>query len=79
MEQDPPLHRRHRPAQRLPPGIVAGVTSTLAHLGGPPVTAYLITTDLEPRPLIATTAALFTVVTCSSSPPICSPVYLTVG
>ena len=45
-----------------PTGIVAGATSTLAHLGGPPVIAYLITTDLKPRPLVATTAALFTIV-----------------
>ncbi|MCP4963673.1 MAG: sulfite exporter TauE/SafE family protein, partial [bacterium] len=47
--------RRHA----WPAGLVGGVTSTLAHLGGPPIMAYLMTTDLRPRPLVATTTALF--------------------
>lgn len=42
-----------------PAGFVAGITSTLAHLGGPPVMGYLMTTELKPRPLVATSAALF--------------------
>lgn len=42
-----------------PAGVLAGVTSTLAHLGGPPVMSYLVTTELNPRPLVATSAALF--------------------
>ena len=42
-----------------PAGVTGGITSTLAHLGGPPIMAYLITTPLKPRPLVATNAALF--------------------
>jgi uncharacterized membrane protein YfcA len=42
-----------------PAGFIAGVTSTLAHLGGPPVMSYLMTTELKPRPLVATSAAVF--------------------
>lgn len=42
-----------------PAGIVGGVASTLAHLGGPPVMGYLMTTSLAPRRLVATSAALF--------------------
>lgn len=42
-----------------PAGLLGGATSTLAHLGGPPVMGYLVTTELKPRPLVATSAALF--------------------
>jgi hypothetical protein len=45
-----------------PAGLVAGVTSAVAHLGGPPILAYLLTTDLPPRKFVATSAALFTVI-----------------
>ena len=44
-----------------PAGLIAGVSSALAHLGGPPILAYLLTTDLPPRKFVATSAALFTV------------------
>lgn len=40
-------------------GLVSGVTSTVAHLGGPPIITYLVTTDLKPRRLVATSAGLF--------------------
>ncbi len=48
-------------AQRYawPAGLISGVTSTLAHLGGPPIISYLVTTDLNPRRLVATSAGLF--------------------
>jgi uncharacterized membrane protein YfcA len=48
-------------AQRYawPAGLISGVTSTLAHLGGPPIITYLVTTDLKPRRLVATSAGLF--------------------
>ncbi len=54
-------HSAANKAQRhaWPAGIIAGITSTLAHLGGPPVMGYLMTTDLKPRPLVATSAGLF--------------------
>ena len=54
-------HSAAAKAQRhaWPAGAVAGVTSTLAHLGGPPVMGYLMTTELKPRRLVATSAALF--------------------
>jgi uncharacterized membrane protein YfcA len=42
-----------------PAGAVAGLTSTLAHLGGPPIFAYLMTTKLNPRRFVATSAILF--------------------
>lgn len=45
-----------------PAGLVAGLTSALAHLGGPPILAYLLTTDLSPRRFVATSAALFTAI-----------------
>jgi uncharacterized membrane protein YfcA len=45
-----------------PAGLVGGLSSSLAHLGGPPVFTYLLTTDLSPRRLVATSAALFTVI-----------------
>ena len=37
-------------------GVVSGSTSTLAHVGGPPVTAYLLIQNLTPRTLVATSA-----------------------
>jgi len=40
-------------------GAAAGVTSTVAHVGGPPVSVYLLAARVEPRPFVATTAALF--------------------
>ncbi len=40
-------------------GATAGLTSTLAHLGGPPIIAYLMASRLEPRPLVATSVAFF--------------------
>ena len=45
-----------------PAGLISGFVSALAHLGGPPIFAYLLTTDLKPRKLVATSAALFTIV-----------------
>lgn len=40
-------------------GATAGLTSTLAHLGGPPIIAYLMANRLEPRPMVATSVAFF--------------------
>ncbi len=40
-------------------GATSGLTSTLAHLGGPPVVAYLMSTPLDPRRLVATSVAFF--------------------
>ncbi len=42
-----------------PAGATSGLVSTLAHLGGPPVVVYLMTTDLNPRRFVATSAVLF--------------------
>lgn len=47
------------PALGLVAGGVAGLTSTVAHLGGPPVVAYLMTTRLDPGRLVATSVAFF--------------------
>lgn len=42
-----------------PAGITAGLSSALAHLGGPPIFMYLMTTSLDPRRIVATGAFLF--------------------
>jgi uncharacterized membrane protein YfcA len=42
-----------------PAGVTAGLTSTFAHLGGPPIFVYLMTTNLDPRRFVATSAFLF--------------------
>ncbi|GBD84322.1 sulfite exporter TauE/SafE [bacterium BMS3Abin02] len=49
------LARRHA----WPVGLIAGLSSTIAHLGAPPVVTYLMTTDLKPRRFVATSAAVF--------------------
>jgi uncharacterized membrane protein YfcA len=40
-------------------GMIAGFTSTLAHAGGPPVTIYLLTQNLQPTTFVATSALFF--------------------
>jgi uncharacterized membrane protein YfcA len=40
-------------------GATAGLTSTLAHLGGPPIIVYLMSAGLDPRRLVATSVAFF--------------------
>ena len=40
-------------------GGVAGLTSTLAHIGGPPITIYLMLQDLSPPVFVATSALFF--------------------
>jgi uncharacterized membrane protein YfcA len=42
-------------------GTVAGLTSTLAHVGGPPITIYLLMQNLRPRTLVATSALFFSI------------------
>ena len=60
-----PAIRRRRPiaapgtAWAAAAGAAAGVTSTVAHVGGPPVAVYLLASRVEPRPFVATNAALF--------------------
>lgn len=43
-------------------GSTSGFTSTIAHLGGPPILAYLMTAQLSPRVVVGTSAAFFAVV-----------------
>lgn len=43
-------------------GGTAGLTSTLAHLGGPPIVAYLLTAGVGPRTFVGTSAAFFTTI-----------------
>jgi uncharacterized membrane protein YfcA len=40
-------------------GVIASMTSTLAHVGGPPITIYLMMQKLSPRALVATSALYF--------------------
>lgn len=42
-------------------GTIAGLSSTLAHVGGPPVTIYLLMQELAPRTLVATSALFFAI------------------
>lgn len=55
-------------------GTAAGVTSTVAHVGGPPVAVYLLAARVPPRPYVATSAALFFVINWMKVPG-----YLTAG
>jgi hypothetical protein len=41
---------------------VAGLSSTLAHTGGPPISIYLILQNISPRTFVATSALFFMVV-----------------
>lgn len=43
-------------------GTIAGVTSALAHSGGPPVAMYLLARRTDPVPFVATSALVFAVV-----------------
>lgn len=43
-------------------GVTSGVTSTVAHAGGPPVAIYLLAAETSPVTFVATTAVLFFVV-----------------
>ncbi len=43
-------------------GSSSGVTSTIAHLGGPPIVFYLLSMGLEPRRFVATTVVFFGVI-----------------
>ncbi|MDJ0924869.1 MAG: sulfite exporter TauE/SafE family protein [Acidimicrobiia bacterium] len=45
-----------------PAGVTSGLASTFAHLGGPPVFVYLMSTSLPPRRFVATGAILFATV-----------------
>jgi uncharacterized membrane protein YfcA len=40
-------------------GIITGFSSSLAHIGGPPVSIYLLMQDLQPRVFVATSALFF--------------------
>ena len=43
-------------------GATSGLTSTLAHIGGPPIVMYLMSVRLSPVRLVATSVAFFAVV-----------------
>lgn len=43
-------------------GATSGITSTVAHAGGPPIAVYLLASGTRPEPFVATTAAFFLVV-----------------
>lgn len=46
----------------VPAGATAGLTSTLAHLGGPPIVVYLMSAGVDPRTFVGTSAAFFAAV-----------------
>ncbi len=50
-----------RPWHGVVAGSVAGLTSTLAHIGGPPISIYLLMQDLQPRTFVATNAIFFAI------------------
>lgn len=53
---------RPRPWHGVLAGGIAGITSTLAHVGPPPVTIYLLMQEITPRTFVATAALFFAVV-----------------
>lgn len=50
---------RARPWHGVLAGSVAGFTSTLAHIGGPPIAIYLLMQNQTPRAFVATNALFF--------------------
>ncbi len=57
-----------RPIHGVAAGVTAGITSTIAHVGGPPVQVYLLGRRLEPREFVATSALVFTVINWTKVP-----------
>ncbi len=49
-------------------GTVAGVTSTLAHTGGPPISIYLLQQKMKPRAFVATSVLFFAVLNWVKTP-----------
>lgn len=49
-------------------GGISGSTSTLAHVGGPPVTVYLLMQNMTPRTLVATSALFFSILNLMKLP-----------
>ncbi len=63
--------RSHKPRRSwlgVAAGTAAGFTSTLAHSGGPPIVAYLLTQRLEPRVFVATSVLFFTILNWIKAP-----------
>ena len=57
------LEKHHpRPVEGVAAGAVAGFTSTLAHVGGPPATIYLLPQQLPRNIFVGTTVVFFTLV-----------------
>ncbi|MEZ5227257.1 MAG: sulfite exporter TauE/SafE family protein [Acidimicrobiales bacterium] len=57
-----------RPVHGVAAGVTAGITSTIAHVGGPPIQVYLLGRRLEPREFVATSAMVFTVINWTKVP-----------
>lgn len=57
-----------KPRHGIIAGVTAGITSTIAHVGGPPVQVYLLGRRLEPREFVATSALVFTVINWTKVP-----------
>lgn len=57
-----PAGRRPPTAEGVALGIVAGFTSTLAHVGGPPVSVYLLPQRLPRQLFVGTTVIVFTAI-----------------
>jgi uncharacterized membrane protein YfcA len=55
------FHYRSRNWHGLLAGSLAGVSSTLAHTGPPPITIYLLMQNISPRTFVATSALFFAV------------------
>ncbi len=57
-----------RPVHGVAAGVTAGITSTIAHVGGPPVQVYLLGRRLSPREFVASSALVFTVINWTKVP-----------
>lgn len=55
------LHYRPRPWHGWAAGTVAGFSSALAHVGGPPISIYLLLQQVPPRTFVATSALFFAI------------------
>ncbi|MBP7963364.1 MAG: sulfite exporter TauE/SafE family protein [Caldilineaceae bacterium] len=51
-----------RPWHGVVAGSVAGFTSTVAHIGGPPIAIYLLMQTMTPRAFVATNALFFAII-----------------
>jgi hypothetical protein len=73
-DKDHPREMGHRYLKGIAAGVGAGITSTLAHIGGVVVSMYLLPQRLSNRAYVGTTTAVFFIINATKV-----PVYLKLG